>query len=119
MKLKCDERLSNFAVNFNLRHHATGCFDFVLDDSELRAYVFSKHATISGTPATLTLAATAAADDNIDNVTAIGAFDGVYMKSNATVLQVAAYTDEQCGSSGGVEQLQRSQPPAEAHDASA
>jgi hypothetical protein len=53
----------------------TGCFSFVLDDSDLRAYVFSKHATIAGTPATLSAAAAA------DNGTASsGAFDGVYLK---------------------------------------
>ena len=73
------------------KYLATGCFSFVLDDSELRVYVFTKHATIGGSPATLSVAA---ADD--DNATSSGEFDGVYLKLNATVGQVAAYADEQC-----------------------
>ena len=77
------------------KYLVTGCFSYVLDDSELRAYVFTKHATISGTPATLS---TSAADDAADGAAASSsAFDGVYLKSNATVGQVAAYADERCG----------------------
>ena len=75
------------------KYLATGCFSFVLNDSELRTYVFTKHATIAGTPATLRAA------DAADTASA-GAFDGVYLKVNATVGQVAAYTDEQCGGNG-------------------
>ena len=79
------------------KYPATGCFSYVLDDSELRAYVFAKHATITGSPAKLSATV---ADDNADGAAASsGAFDGVYLKLNATVGQVAAYADERCGSS--------------------
>ena len=64
----------------------------MLNESELRAYVFTKHATISGTPAKLDAVA-----DDAATAASSGPFDGVYLKLNATVGQVAAYADEQCG----------------------
>jgi hypothetical protein len=81
------------------KYLATGCFTFVLDDSELRAYVFTKHATIAGIPSKISAvaAATHAAADADANAASSGAFDGVYLKLNATVGQVAAYGDERCG----------------------
>ena len=79
------------------KYLATRCFSFVLDDSELRAYVFTKHATIAGIPAKLSAVATDAAAAADADAASSGAFDGVYLKLNATVDQVAAYADERCG----------------------
>ena len=74
------------------KYLATGCFSFVLNDSEMRPYVYTKHATISETPAKLSAVAADAAA-----AASSGPFDGVYLKLNATLGQVAAYADERCG----------------------